>query len=249
MSDIIYKFLTAENALKVLEQSRLKVGLLRELNDVYDCAPVYGPMGKEPGFLPQWWSEYVVNLNFRTYGLLCFSKTLTSPLLWGHYAACSSGIALGFDPAHFTWEDRIEVSYDRSRPILQWPKDRNMTPEDWQELFRTSFGVKAEEWRYEKEVRYVVKLAECEPRSGMYFAGFHGRALREVIVGCRCSVTPTYLQHFLGSHYRGLGVSIHIAHEHPTLFEIAIRPHPDIPPKLETPADDAVIEEKRAPSQ
>ena len=38
MSDIIYKFLTAENALKVLEQSRLKVGLLRELNDVYDCA-------------------------------------------------------------------------------------------------------------------------------------------------------------------------------------------------------------------
>ena len=69
-------------------------------------------------------------------------------------------------------------------------------------------------------------------------------ALREVIVGCRCSVTPTYLQHFLGSHYRGLGVSIHIAHEHPTLFEIAIRPHPDIPPKLETPSDDAVIEEK-----
>ena len=41
MSDMIYKFLSAENALKVLEGKRLKISLLSDLNDVYDAVADY----------------------------------------------------------------------------------------------------------------------------------------------------------------------------------------------------------------
>jgi hypothetical protein len=224
MSEIIYKFLPAEYALEALEEKRIKLSMLNELNDIYDCAPVAGPADEDARYLPKWWSEFVSDRNPTMYGLLCFSRNYVSPLLWGHYSARATGLALGFDPARLKWGIRLEIKYDRARPVLQVPADKPITNEIDEELMRSTFGVKAEAWQYEEEVRYVVNLDLCEPHAGMYFAGFHLVGLKEVLIGYRCSITPTYLRHVLQKHYDGLGVTLYTTKMHPELFEVQKEP-------------------------
>ncbi len=241
MSGILYKFLSVENALRVLEQHRLKVSLIRELNDIYDCAPIPGPTSEDPDSSNQRErSKRVLDQNSENFGLLCFSYSYHSPLLWGHYAAGATGVALGFDSKRFNWGAPIEVRYNQNRPIFEWPATGETSALEMVKGLSTCFGVKAEEWKYEQEVRYVVNLDHCELSSGMYFVEFVGLALREVIIGRRCSVTPTYLRHFLGKHYEGLGVSLYTSSEHDERYEITIQSFPVIQPKLKPPPGDKI---------
>jgi hypothetical protein len=222
MGGLVYKFLTLENGFKALEQKRLKVSLISELNDIFDCNPIVGPENGEPGYLEKSFTEWVVGTHPQVYGLLCFSETVRSPLLWGHYTSCAAGVALGFDPAQFTLEEPIRINYGPVRPIFRWPADVSMNHERWQELFRACFGAKAEEWKYEEEVRYVRELSKCDPSYGLYFAPFHPVSLKQVLLGPRCSVHPTYMWHYLAKHYRGMGVTVHTASMHRERYEIRI---------------------------
>jgi len=231
MSDVIYKFLSPEFALRVLEQYRLKVSILQELNDIFDCAPVIPPTGDEPSYLGYWPSQIVLEKSYETYGLLCFSKTFRSPLLWGHYAASAKGLALGFDPEHFLWKDPIEVTYkDKSRPVLLVPAGNYPFPVLERQAVRTCFGKKAEEWGYEQEVRYLVELGTCEPVDGLYFSPFPRLALREIIIGCKSPIKPTYVRHSLETHYADIGVKLYTASAHPNLYEITKQEVPCILP-------------------
>jgi hypothetical protein len=97
MSDLIYKFLTAEYGLRALESGQLKVSITNQLNDIYDCAPIPGPLEVKPDFVPTFTSKYMIDHDPLANGLLCFSKNCVSPLLWGHYALSATGMAIGFD--------------------------------------------------------------------------------------------------------------------------------------------------------
>lgn len=229
MANIIYKFLSVDNAIKDMEQHELKVTLIRELNDIFDCGPILVLSGANPR---------VVNLSSTdersepdlpipdVSGLLCFSKNYSSPLLWGHYADGAKGIALGFDPDHFKSKTDIHVDYKEDRPVVEVRVGNDDTVSIMQKLLSHYFGTKALEWKYEDEVRYLLELEDCVPRTKMYFAEFPSRALREVIVGPRSSLRPSYLQHLLTAHYRGIGVSLHSAHLHSKRFEVEARPFP-----------------------
>jgi len=225
MADVIYKFLSVEYAFKVMEDKQLKVSLLSELNDIFDCRPNL-PFTADPS-RPEssWLAEIRESISQRT-GLLCFSEGYQSPLLWGHYADGAKGLALGFDPGFFKSQERITVKYTKSRsePILL--KGTPLNEAFFLKLKRGFFGTKAKEWKYEREVRYLVNLEECVPRTRMYFTEFDGHALREVIVGPGCPARPAYLRNFLATHYKGIGVSLHTADLHPELFEVAIRRFP-----------------------
>ena len=139
MSDMIYKFLTIENAFRALEQEKLKISLIRELNDVYDCAPMFDPAeaGPEDDEIR---SKFMQDM--QGFGLICFSKSFRSPLLWGHYSSSATGIALGFDPQRLGWGDLIEVRYDSSRPILSSSVLSRASEEEKVALIRRSFGTK-----------------------------------------------------------------------------------------------------------
>lgn len=211
MADVIYKFLSVENAFRVMEQHALKVSLIRELNDIYDCEPVLGPAAEEPGYLTRLLTEEAFASVRDTYGLVCFSKSYRSPLLWGHYADQAKGLALGFDPAHLPWPERMDVEYREERPVVKLRLGAKMDQSVVRELMKEHYGVTAREWGYEEEVRYLVDLDWCVPRTRMYFFELTLRALREVIVGPRSAVTPAYVRHFLATHYKGIGVSLLIA--------------------------------------
>ena len=222
MSDMIYKFLTIENAFRALEQEKLKISLIRELNDVYDCAPMFDPAeaGPEDDEIR---SKFMQDM--QGFGLICFSKSFRSPLLWGHYSSSATGIALGFDPQRLGWGDLIEVRYDSSRPVLSSSVLSRGTEEEKVDLIRRCFGTKAEEWAYEEEVRYILRLNLinlCEPHGGMYFAPFYRVALKQVVLGCRSHVKPSYVEHFLAAHFRGHEVSVHTARVHPAKFEMTV---------------------------
>ena len=127
MADVIYKFLSVENAFRVMEQHELKVSLVRELNDIYDCQPIFGPAADESGYLNRASVEAMVASAPDIYGVLCFSKRYRSPLLWGHYAEQAKGLALGFDPTRFAFADKMDVEYREIRPVVKWPVDKVRT--------------------------------------------------------------------------------------------------------------------------
>jgi Protein of unknown function (DUF2971) len=238
MNLVVYKFLPAEYALKALEERKLKVSLISELNDIYDCAPIVRRVGDGLRHTHQNVSKEWFNRACRTFGLLCFSACFQSPLLWGHYASSATGLALGFSIEHLARKSltgalSYAVEYDRRRPRLEYSASDSDTDDDACEHIRAYFAVKAKEWEYEQEFRQVVFLPRCEPRAGMYFAPFDGRALKEVIIGCRSSITPSYVSHCLQRHYKDLGVSVYTAKVHPSRYEMTREPFPKAPPETD----------------
>ena len=225
MADVIYKFLSVEYAFKVMEDKQLKVSLLSDLNDIFDCRPNL-PFTADPS-RPEssWLAEIWESISERTRSSL-FLGGLSKSSSVGALCRRSQGACVGFDPGFFKSQERIPVAYteSRSEPILL--KGTPLNEAFFLKLKRGFFGTKAKEWEYEHEVRYLVNLEECVPRTRMYFTEFDGHALREVIVGPRSPARPAYLRNFLATHYKGIGVSLHTADLHPELFEVAIRQFP-----------------------
>lgn len=217
MGYLIYKFLSDSNAHRVIEGKMLKVSLLNELNDVFDCAPkLLHPPEYEPEHTPESWTNHVISQNAANYGLLCFSKTYTSPLLWGLYSECGAGISLGFNSDGFTFKNPLDISYSHERAEFIYNLD---SPQFTEDLMRSNFGTKAMEWQYEQEVRFVLALNSCTPKSGMYFAPFQGNALREVIIGFRSKTSTRYMKDLLERNYCG-DVLVKKAEPSQTKFEI-----------------------------
>ena len=150
-----------------------------ELNDLFDCAPIIGPLDGETGYKDKDFTKEIIKGNPLVFGLLCFSRISHNPLLWGHYADSARGIALGFDPEFFDGRDgrileHFNVVYDpeNMRPVFRWPADEAIPPDMMKELVFAGFGTKAKDWKYEEEVRYILNLEKCKAENGMYFYPF-----------------------------------------------------------------------------
>jgi len=219
---LIYKFLPLDTAFRVLESKQLKISQLAELNDVFDCSPIIAPPPDEHDYTDQQWTEHIVRQNNRNYGLLCFSKTFRSPLLWGHYAGSATGLALGFDAPVFPWGNPIDVRYDHSRPHFTSAADGAIDAAFVDHMLRCSFGVKASEWSYEEEVRFILMLDTCTTAAGMYFAPFLPDSLKEIIVGFRSTLDRLYLTRFLQQQYPSQNIEVRHSRPHLTQYEIEL---------------------------
>ena len=120
-------------------------------------------------------------------GLLCFSRTWSNPVMWGHYAERHSGIALGFEGSDEQFEPVIyaHAPLPVSRELgTGLPKP---TETEVNKLLRTKFH----DWHYENEVRIFVQLDHTTKEAGLYFYEFDTKlTLREVILGLKCEI-PT----------------------------------------------------------
>jgi hypothetical protein len=176
----VYKFLTAHFALKSLYEKRLKISLIRDLNDPFDLLPF--DLGDR--------SHRVAAQATRKFlsphqGLLCFSAGWSDPVIWAHYSDKHKGICLGFEvPDAFV--ERVE--YEPGR--IPFPESPDQ--DDMKRMLRTKFA----NWAYEKEIRMWTDLSEHE--DGIYYKDF-GDDLRlmEVIAGAECSVPEHAFQRAL----------------------------------------------------
>lgn len=169
---LVYHYLCQEFALKNIRERRLKISRLTDLNDPFEFL---GVDLTDPGF-----RELVARTKeelSRANGLLCFSRSWNSPLLWGHYADKHKGICLGFEIPNRLLR---RVKYASTR--LRKPK----VPDE--AFVKRLLFIKFEHWSYEEEYRLYVSLNK--PEGEHHYAGFSEEmALREVIVGDQATAT------------------------------------------------------------
>ena len=170
----VYHFLPANFALDDIEQRRIKISEIDQINDPFELWCVY----QKDKRLRIALRDYKEEMSSR-YGMLCFSRHWHNPVLWSHYADKHRGICLGFEID----EQAIQaITYLAERPILRIPPNL----EDAKQLLFTKYRG----WKYEEEWRSWIRLDERDPLTGFYFYPFDEIVtLNEVIAGPLCE-TP-----------------------------------------------------------
>lgn len=188
----VYKFLNRALALEALRDRRLRVARLTDLNDPFEMLP-FDISTDAARFLEV---TTLSALNER-HGLICFSRSWTSPILWAHYADRHRGLCLGFDVPDLFLR---EVSYVDNRlpfPLDAVTYEMMERPQTLEQLLFTKFGT----WRHEEEIRMPVRLGRAIFIGGPYFFDWNDDLkLAEVIVGLRSSTLRDELEEALAGY-------------------------------------------------
>ncbi len=182
----LYHFTSEKYGLLAIQNRRLKVARISELNDPFEFLGWNLQDAARRTKLRQWKADR--NAEF---GLLCFSNKWSNPLLWGHYADRHHGMALGLEVPD--GDLYSPVSYQPRR--LPAPTGRELVDSDVHDLLLTKFSA----WRYESEYRCFCRLIDCIHEGVHYFEPFSASLrLAEVIVGDLATVTRATLTAALG---------------------------------------------------
>jgi hypothetical protein len=194
----LYRYLTAEAAIKTIETRTLRVGRFKEFNDPFelrlgiDKANQLSPQELEEEIRA---NEGFLNLANEKFGVQCFSSVIQDPILWSHYADSHRGMVIEVECI----KDQVfEVVY--GKPLPRLPRDRNLDETELTKILVSVLKQKSQSWSYEKEWRGIVKLDECDVGDGMYFKKISGDDIHSVIIGCRSTVNLNYI-------YRALKVN------------------------------------------
>ncbi len=204
---LLYRYLSLEHAIQCLEERRLKVGRLNELNDPFDCFPRVVNLPSEAKGFDLGFADGMLNSWSEKFGLVCYSGTVNDPVLWSHYSSGHRGIALGFEVP--TSDILVKVTYSDKRPTLDFHSFNISTPNEAvhfaKSVMTQIFSVKASSWSYEEEYRQFFLLESCVAAKGMYFIDLP--MLKRIIIGARCTMAKSYFEHFVQrSGYEGVSV-------------------------------------------
>jgi hypothetical protein len=175
----VYHFTSAKYAVEDIQNQRLKIARINELNDPFEllAADLLDKRDRQA------FVKFKNQMNEK-FGIVCFSGSWESPLLWGHYADKHMGIALGFDVAD---EKLNEVNYTTMRPKVEFDQQTRKVingPKVLDDLIRKKFT----EWQYENEYRMYAQLNQVEQKSKLSFINFsEDLILRDVILGINCA--------------------------------------------------------------
>lgn len=174
---ILYKYVSFEAGLKILETSTLGFSHLEDFNDPFE--------GTGLGFYDLDVSLSVAIHAFRNrfsrkYCILSLTRTALNPLMWSHYADSYKGMVIGIDTEKADFENidqyvipaqKGEVRYLKTVPkgvnaanmdnllsignpsLLNWQVNEN--------LLKHGFLYKMQEWAYEEEVRIVKNISSA----------------------------------------------------------------------------------------
>ncbi|MFB3884525.1 MAG: DUF2971 domain-containing protein [Thermodesulfobacteriota bacterium] len=177
----LYHFLSDKYGEEALRKRRLKVSIINQLNDPFEF---------QAGFLNPTCQLRDTFRKFKDvisaeFGILCFSKQWSNPLLWSHYSEKHTGIALGFDVS----KEALQVNYSKNRPLFTWhkiPNDSKLTQSYFKKLIKTKFL----SWEHEEEFRLFYDLNELDRENRLYFQPFDDNLiLKEVIAGCKTELS------------------------------------------------------------
>jgi hypothetical protein len=177
MTKRVYHFTKATYAICALQNKRLKLSTIGELNDPFD---LYAVDITDPAMRTKM-DDFAKHFE-RTSAILCFSRNWDNLLLWSHYGDSHKGVCLGFDiPDGVPGRNyHTDVLYQPN--VLPAPReDLNLDFVD--RVLRT----KHESWSYEQEVRMFVGLNDPPDTNGLRWIDFGPPiTLREVIIGSQC---------------------------------------------------------------
>lgn len=169
----------------IIPEQRMKVSLFPDLNDPFELMS-HDIGNREVRAKAQ---AYGAEAGKRL-GLICFSDNWQSPVMWAHYAEKHNGVCLGFDIHD---EFLAPVRYLKNRALLKGNKEIPIKNDDF---ISQILHHKAQEWRYERELRAIVLLDS--PKRPIYHVPFGAdMQLRELIVGCRNPLAPRDLEPFI----------------------------------------------------
>lgn len=185
----LFHFCNREFGLLNLTKRRIKVSTFDSLNDPFELL-CHNSGDKEVRRRLQSFKQYAA----KTTGILCFSKEISSPVQWAHYADRHTGICLGFDVSEEMVED---VVYTSERLKFEYDAESWMAGPGspaWQ-----TFLTKYDHWSYEKESRVFGTLGTPDSDTGLYFKGFDNDIeLKEVTVGYQSKISRRDLDDCLG---------------------------------------------------
>jgi hypothetical protein len=178
MSKRVYKFTSVQYGISNLQNKRLKLSTIDDLNDPFDLCPLDTT---DPAISN---AVDAVIAHFRkTAAILCFSRNWDNLLLWSHYGVSHAGVCLGFDIP----EGEPGANYDTDvlyQPnLLQIRRQEDVNFDLANRLLRT----KHESWSYEQEVRMFVGLNDPRDAKGLNWIEFGPQlVLSEIIIGGQC---------------------------------------------------------------
>lgn len=176
----VYYLTGTQFALSNLALRRIKIARFADLNDPFELLGVDISNREHRSAFRT--TKDQLNENK---GLVCFSKSWGSPLMWGHYAEKHTGICLGFDVP-----DKFLEPVIYSKGLLKISIDQNTgEPKLTEQFMKRLLLTKFSDWKYENEMRLFVDLDHKTVESGKYFYPFsENLELREVILGPRCEL-------------------------------------------------------------
>ena len=177
MSKRVYKFTSADHGISNLENRRVKLSTIDELNDPFDLCSVdtTDPLLRS-----------LVDANVQNFrgklGILCFSRNWDNLLMWSHYGDKHAGLCMGFDIPDGPPGDGYDLDVNYQPNVIQ-AKASDVNPE----LVLRMLHTKHESWSYEQEVRFFAKLDDPSDADGRsWFTFGPNLELREVIIGSQC---------------------------------------------------------------
>ncbi len=175
-----FHFLSTNHALDVLKNQRVKVSRFDDLNDPFELYAAELSDKRHRAAFRRFKKEMA-----QRFGLLCFSRSWESPLLWSHYGDRHRGVALEFEIE----DDRVnEVSYQPNRLLLDIEKKLSvgrLDQTDVDRILRTKF----KQWEYEDEVRVFVDLNDPPDENGLHFCALgDGMSLVGLVQGPLCEL-------------------------------------------------------------
>jgi hypothetical protein len=221
----VYRFMSLANGLDSIQQRRLRIGRLFELNDPYDCAPGIAnapnvPTGEEEAFETGYFARFG-----EAFGLLSYSATVSDPIIWSHYADSHRGIAFQFDYTDPS-DGLIEVEYGTERRIFDYNELEQIRKKNAEDeihhVISSGFTKKASSWRYEQEYRQFISLNSCTPVGEYYFRPIPSERLTGVILGARCRIRPIDVARSLQSAGFPDVSIVRSCKKHPSHYEMVV---------------------------
>jgi len=176
---VIYKYVSFDTAVKIIESSALYYSTPNEFNDPFDLtidlldttiskedvikliteqfitteeekAEIIKHNLENPQFFPSIFLKELDNLKSHI-GITCFSISHMKTLMWSHYAQKHSGVCLGFlfNKSGGNGIAQITVKYSSEINSINYFKDGLLSMYNW--IF-----TKSHIWSYEEEIRRVI---------------------------------------------------------------------------------------------
>lgn len=176
----VYYLTGAQFALSDLALRRIKIARFEDLNDPFELLGI-DVEDKEQRSAFRALKEQINESK----GLICFSKSWSNPLMWGHYAEKHTGMCLGFDVP-----DKLLSPVIYAKRLLKMDIDpKTQKPKPTEQILDKLLRTKFYDWKYEDEIRLFVELDHDTVESGKYFYSFtEDLMLREIILGPRCEL-------------------------------------------------------------